>query len=356
MENELEQQIGSYPPVRSVTVRVITDKPVKKTPYQVKGVLMRLFPDEEIVPMLDGRYRDRFLYPRVQVKILNEQIYMVGIGEGVDAILGIAKRMELLDFGNITFQVLDVDIEENDDHLRPTNRLIRYRFITPWVALNQMTGSRYRFLNNPERVSFLNRLLGQNIVFIAREMGMDLTEKIYTKVSLSSLFPKPVDENAWGAFFGEFRTNFILPNYLGVGNGITRGYGAIYGLFNPDMFSFDESDLIEETKSEPGEVKEDVVEDIPEETPEGMDAVEADEVPKPRRETKAEFPGKVRRNIRRKMGPRGGFTPHRGSVPEGRSRFNKDVDWEKEDEDGKDLEEDDSKFNSPEYHSKRHDL
>ncbi|NOZ74250.1 MAG: CRISPR-associated endonuclease Cas6 [FCB group bacterium] len=353
MEHEKEQeQVKLYPPVKSITVRVITDKPVKKTPYQVKGVLMRLFPDEEIVPMLDGRYRDRFLYPRVQIKILNEQIYMVGVGEGVAAISAISRKMEILDFGNITFQVLDVDVEESDNHLHPTNRLIRYRFITPWVALNQMTGSRYRFLNNPERVSFLNRLLGQNIVFIAREMGMDLTEKIYTKVSLSTLFPKPVDENAWGAFFGEFRTNFILPNYLGVGNGITRGYGAIYGLFNPDMFSFDESVLkAGAEKEEPEEISE----ELTAETTEGMDAVEADEVPKPRRETRTGPVPRGRRTVRRRSGFKN-FNAPRGAFPEEHSRFSKDVDWEKGDPASEDPADDDAKFNSPEYHRKRHDL
>ena len=124
-------------------------------------------------------------------------------------------------------------------------KLIHYRFVTPWVALNQTTGHRYRFLNNADRVNFLNRLLGQNIVFMAREMGMELEENIYTKVALSSLFPKPVDENNWGAFNGEFRANFLLPNYLGIGNGITRGYGTLSGLFNPENFSFDEGDLQE---------------------------------------------------------------------------------------------------------------
>ena len=62
----------SFPDIKSVVARVITNKPVRKTPYQVKGVFMRQYPDEPIIPMLDGSYRDRYLYPRVQVKILNE--------------------------------------------------------------------------------------------------------------------------------------------------------------------------------------------------------------------------------------------------------------------------------------------
>jgi hypothetical protein len=146
-----------------------------------------------------------------------------------------------LDFGNITFEVNDKNIIDMTDQFQQTDQLIRYRFVTPWVALNQTTGRKYRALNNSERVNFLNKLLGQNIVFIAKELGVDMEDKVFTKVNLTSLFPKPVDENNWGAFSGEFSTNFNLPNYIGLGNGITRGYGAIYGLFNSQEFHFEEN-------------------------------------------------------------------------------------------------------------------
>ncbi len=65
--------------ISTINVRLRTDKPVRKTPYQVKGVIMNQHSNNEIVPMLDGTYREKFLYPRVQVKILDEQIYFIGI-------------------------------------------------------------------------------------------------------------------------------------------------------------------------------------------------------------------------------------------------------------------------------------
>ncbi len=306
--------------VPSVAVKIVTDKPVKKTPYQVKGVIMRQFPDEEIVPMLDGRYREKFLYPRVQVKILNEQIYLLGLNEGVEPIMSLVDKFDFLDFGNITFQVLGADVDKNDNRFQPTNRLIRYRFITPWVALNQITGSRYRFLNNAERAVFLNRLLGQNIVFLAREMGMEIKKKVYTKTSLTSLFPKPVDEHNWGAFTGEFRTNFVLPNYIGVGNGITRGYGTIYGLFNPDMFHFDEGNLSAEAGDDTG------VEEISEDDTE-LEEVSVEDVPTPRK----------RRPAAKKSS---------------RKVLSEEFDIEEEE----DISDEDAKFNRPEYHSKQHDF
>ena len=233
--------VSNDPENRAVLAILITDKPVKKTAYQVKGVFMRHYPDLDIIPMLDGKYRDRYLYPRVQVKVLNEQIYIIGVGDGSDCVLQLIDKINTLDFGNITFEVNDKNIIDLMDQFQQTDQLIRYRFVTPWVALNQTTGRKYRALNNSKRVSFLNKLLGQNIVFVAKELSLDLEDKVFTKVNLSSLFPKPVDENNWGAFFGEFSTNFNLPNFIGLGNGITRGYGAIYSLFNPQGFHFEES-------------------------------------------------------------------------------------------------------------------
>ena len=83
--------------IESVVARIITDKPVRKTPYQVKGVFIRQYPDEPVIPMLDGTYRDKFLYPRVQVKILNEQIYIIGIHEGVKPVLSLVKNFDMFD-------------------------------------------------------------------------------------------------------------------------------------------------------------------------------------------------------------------------------------------------------------------
>jgi len=269
----------TFPNIKSVVVRVITDKPVRKTPYQVKGVFMRQYPDESIIPMLDGSYRDRFLYPRVQVKILNEQIYIIGVHEGVDPVLSLAEKFEIFDFGNITFEAQDYDIENVEEQFVPSSRLVRYRFITPWVALNQMTGGKYRFLTNQDKPSFLNRLLGQNIIFLANEVGVTLEDNIFTKVKVSSLFPRPVDENKWGAFMGEFKTNFVLPNYIGVGNGITRGFGTIYGMFNPDSFTFNENEL-----------KQEVLEKAPEpiaEQDHNLESISASDVPKPRRKRRS---------------------------------------------------------------------
>ena len=257
--------------MKTIVVRLVTDKPVKKTAYQVKGVFMKQYPNSPAIPMLDGRYRDKFLYPRIQVKILNEQIYLVGIKDGADPVLEMIKELELLNFGNITFNILEKDVEESVDQFKHVDQLLTYRFVSPWVALSKNTQNRYKLLKNKDRIAFLNRLLGQNIVFLAREMGVELNEKVYTKLRLDSLSPKPVYENGWGSFSGEFQTNFVLPNYIGVGNGITRGYGAIHD------FKFDEETIKSEIKNNQNNINEE---------DEDLFSINVKNVPMPRRKSK----------------------------------------------------------------------
>ena len=228
----------SIPNIKSAVIRIITNKPVRKTPYQVKGVLMRHYPDQKIIPMLNGSLRDRFLYPRAQVKILNEQIYLIGIHEGVDPVLSLYDSLKELNFGNITFEIEDCDVETYDNQFIPSNEIINYRFITSWVALNKITGAKYKSLEDKEKASYLNKLLGQNIIFLANELGIKFEEDILTKVKVSSFAPEDIDENKWGSFSGNFSTNFILPSFTGIGNGITRGYGTIYRQINKDAIVY----------------------------------------------------------------------------------------------------------------------
>lgn len=321
-----------YSAAESVVVRLITDKPVRKTPYQVKGVFMRQFSKEKIVPFLDGTLRDTYLYPRVQVKILNEQIYIIGIKEGVEPVLSLIDNVTSFNFGDITINIEKFDIEENKDQLNTTKNLLKYKFITPWVALNKSIGGKYRFLTDQEKPLFLNKLLGQNILFIAKEFGLDIKTKIFTKVNINNLSPDKIDENGWSAFTGEFRTNFILPSYIGLGNGITRGFGTLFSLNNPDSL------ITEGSKDK----IEDYAEEEINEKDEAITFVTKDDVPVI--------------NKRKKQKKR--YSNHKKKKKVKHHRLNKNMNDVKSNHNNDNTKkiDDDSRFNSEEYHQKQHDF
>jgi len=179
-------------------------------------------------------------------------------------------------------------------------------------------------------------------------------------VTLSSLFPKPVDENNWGAFNGEFRTNFLLPNYLGIGNGITRGYGTMLGLFNPEMFSFNEGDL--------QELEAQAVKDEPEESivaESDLQEIDVDRVPRPKKvpgEAPPKQPAAKDRPRRRKKVLSEEFdieeddALYETNVSKKKPASKKPKKRGKGKKVSKQSSDDEVNFNSAEYHKKQHSI
>ena len=212
--------------IQYISTAIITDKPVRKTPYQVKGSIMKNYPKSEIVPMLNGSYRKKYLYPRVQVKILNEKIYFLGIAEGVSAVRSLIDNFKSLDFGNITFKIKDIIIDENG-LFEQTDHINKYKFITPWLALNRANTKKFSKTSTSQKRKFLCELLTRNLIFLTSEFKIDFDEKILTDIELEDKSLSSFNENRDVGFEGSFLTNFLLPDFIGLGNGITRGYGSI---------------------------------------------------------------------------------------------------------------------------------
>ena len=212
--------------IQYISTALVTDKPVRKTPYQVKGSIMKNYPKNEIVPMLNGTYRKKYLYPRVQVKILNEKIYLLGIAEGVSAVKSLVDNFRALDFGNITFKIKDIIIDENG-LFEQTDHINKYKFITPWVALNRTNIKKFSKISLLQKRKFLCELLTKNLIFLTSEFKIDVDEKILTDIELEDKSLASFNDNRDVGFEGSFLTNFLLPDFIGLGNGITRGYGSI---------------------------------------------------------------------------------------------------------------------------------
>ena len=314
----------------SISARLVSDKPIKKTPYQVKGVFMKQFSDEKIVPFLDGKLRSKYLYPRVQVKILDEQVYIVGINEGVDPVLSLVDNLEFFNFGDITVKIEKIDVEQNQNPVSLVDKLLRYKFVTPWVALNAGSSKKFKGIEEDNKNLFLNKLLGQNLLFLSKELGLNTDSKIYTKVELDSMDPHNHEENGWRSFNGKFRTNFMLPNFIGFGNGITRGFGSIFSLNHPNNLEFQNSSK---------ELGEYTIEDINEDDT-SISIVTINDAPViSNRKKKKRFKSKKKAFSKNNRPQKSRYKGKNNNV----KKQEIDID-------------DESRFNSEEYHQKQHDL
>ena len=197
---------------------------------------MRNYSSYDIVPMLNGKYRDRYLYPRVQVKVINDNIFIIGIGHGVDAVLKLIDNIKQLDFGNITFEILEKKIDEDKNVFEYKEKPFNYKFITSWAALNKNSQKAYNDIKSENKINYLNKLLEKNLVFISNELKLTTPDKLVSMIKVNSIEPSSID-NKWGAFDGMFKTNFYLPSFIGLGNGITRGYGTFFNEHSCQTFN-----------------------------------------------------------------------------------------------------------------------
>ena len=150
---------------------------------------------------------------------------------------------------------------------------------------------------------------------------------------MDNKMPEKIDDNGWGAFTGRFKTNFILPNYTGLGNGITRGYGTLFSLNNPNP-------LIEENSKE--KIDDYIQEEINEDD-ELITFVTIDDVPIINKRKRYK---KRKSNHRRK---RKNKTSHSLNSKYGKQK-NRTQNKQYNNID------DETRFNSEEYHKKQHDL
>jgi hypothetical protein len=155
--------------------------------------------------------------------------YLVGLGEGAKLVTVLDLVSETLELEGMTYRVMSKEVEIQQVPYRVTTETINYLFLTPWLALNEENYERYKMAGPKEQKDLLRRILIGNILSMSKGLGYVVTEEI--KVSKLDVYPvrTPVRLKGVGmtGFKGTFAVNFELPDYIGLGKSVSRGFGTI---------------------------------------------------------------------------------------------------------------------------------
>ena len=186
------------------------------------GLLMETHQHKE-----DGKVDYR--YPLVQYKIYEKKGYLVGLGDGAKLVTTLDLVSERLALEGVTYNVVSKEIEIRQVPFQIATEISTYCFLTPWLALNEENYDRYQRAAAGERRDMLRRILIGNILSMSKGLGYVVTEEI--KVSKLDVYPvrKPVFLKGVPmiGFKGSFAVNFELPDYIGLGKSVSRGFGTI---------------------------------------------------------------------------------------------------------------------------------
>lgn len=210
-----------------------TNLKLTASPTKVRGFIGNNFKE---YPILHNHYaNDKFLYsyPYVQYKIINGDIVIVGIDEGADLIKKIAPELSTLSLDK-EYKITEKLIHEKEVDIKPSSEEKHYKFITPWLGLNQNNYQKYTNAKDwKEKKEILNRVLVANLLSMSKGLGIIVNKRLYAKTHFEEKIVeyKGVKMNA---FIGEFKVHYDIPDYFGLGKGVSQGFGCVKQIFDEE--------------------------------------------------------------------------------------------------------------------------
>ncbi len=182
----------------------------------------------------DGDDKLRYSYPLIQYKRIGGKAAIVCVGEGTEAI------GEFFQSGNFAFQIgerkLDMSIESvkaNITQVQFWDDNFLYG-ISKWLPLSSENFRTFNSLEGIiEQTEFLQNILIGNIISFCKGMNITLDKQIVCKIiNLKNLGSRKHKGVNMISFNADFACNISLPEYIGLGKGVSLGFGNIFKLKN----------------------------------------------------------------------------------------------------------------------------
>jgi len=203
-----------------------TDRPVEEGGSKLRGYVGNKFPE---YPILHHHVREGYLYvyPKVQYRVMGGVASILGIEEGAEILKEIMDELDELVLGRKEYHVTGKTLLDRRVELGPTRAVRRYRFLTPWLALNPQNYRKYRETREwKKRKELLNNILVGNVLSMCKGLGVVVERKLHahTKIEERRVEYKGIPVLGME---GEFEINFRIPDLFGIGKGVSQGYGVV---------------------------------------------------------------------------------------------------------------------------------
>ncbi|MCK9630379.1 MAG: CRISPR-associated endonuclease Cas6 [Methanoregula sp.] len=166
-------------------------------------------------------------YPAVQCKQVRHDLVVIGICQGAGFLRQMVEgNAEIMTGDNrCTIASRDPEIRNEEFGIGPI--MYEYEFLTPWIALNQQYAKKfYDLKGKPARDAFMQKILATHLNTLAKSLDYAPAEPV-TCMAHVRFIRERIDRENVIVFLGKFRTNLRIPDYFGIGQSVSLGYGTI---------------------------------------------------------------------------------------------------------------------------------
>ncbi len=171
----------------------------------------------------------RYSYPLIQYKRIGGKAAIMCVGEGTEVIGEFFSRQELsLQIGKRSI-VCEVDeIVAKYHNITITEELIPYR-IRKWLPFNSENYETYMKAKGiVEKYQILEKIMTGNILSMAKGLEMTIETPLCVKLEeIIDTYNVTFKGIKMMSFDLDFMANITIPDFLGLGKGVSHGFGNI---------------------------------------------------------------------------------------------------------------------------------
>ena len=195
--------------------------------HKLRGYFGNLFKEKsELLHNHMGNGELRYEYPKVQYKVIDGTPTLVGISEGAELLTELFLKIRELKIDDKIFPLHQKNIEAKQTEPGAVFTPKTYRFETLWMALNQKNHERYTEANALDQGKLLEKILVGNCLSFFKSLDIFVEIQLQARGSFTEKSTK-FKNNRMIAFEGMFEINADLPDYIGLGKQVSRGFGTI---------------------------------------------------------------------------------------------------------------------------------
>ena len=169
-----------------------------------------------------------YRHPLIQYKTIGGVGRIMGLGTGSFLLQAVEVPNEL-NLNGLIVQIIETNKTTKVIEFGPSEKEIRYRFLTPWLALNEENfNSYYSMKKYGDKQALLNRILVGNLLSLCKSLGFTVTERLQARVDVKDSEKIGIKRGVeLVGFQGGFSVNFELPPLWGIGKQTARGLGVV---------------------------------------------------------------------------------------------------------------------------------
>jgi len=213
--------------LKTLRLTLRSDRPVEESAAKLRGFFATRFTEYALLHQHIDVDKLLYKYPRIQYKILEGAAIVLGIEEGAEVLKEIYDKYDEITLGESAYTIVERGILIKEAEFGISPELVSYEFITPWIALSQTNYQRYLESKREERRELLRRTLIGNILSASKGLEYVVLDEI--KVGIGRLRRRKCElkGTSFIGFLGEFMVNFAIPDYMGLGKSVSRGFGTV---------------------------------------------------------------------------------------------------------------------------------